>query len=158
MGDPACDGALREVFASPTASVGKDLLQAVRAHAATTSHEEAPATHAFMDDVLSRPPPGLAVSEEEAGLARQLFIDDSIQIVQAMLYFSLAGGLARFVLICLGPLYLISELTGELEHLQFPYCADVGSGLVPCTAPQEVRRRGFAFTCRCCLADSERIE
>ena len=96
MGDPACDGALREVFASPTASVGKDLLQAVRAHAAATSHEEAPATHAFMDEVLRRPPPGLAVSEEEACLARQLFIDDSIQIMQAMLYFSLAGGLARF--------------------------------------------------------------
>ncbi len=96
MGDPVCDGALREVFASPTTSVGKDLLHAVQSHAAATSHEEAPATHAFLDEVLRRPPPGIAATEQEVGLARQLFIDDSVQIMQAMLYFSLAGGLARY--------------------------------------------------------------
>ncbi|KAI1789447.1 hypothetical protein LXA43DRAFT_974282 [Ganoderma leucocontextum] len=96
MGDPVCDGALREVFTSPTASVGQDLLQAVQSHAAATSHEEAPATHAFLDEVFRRPPPGIAATEEEVTLARQLFIDDSVQIMQAMLYFSLAGGLARY--------------------------------------------------------------
>ena len=97
MGDYVCDTALREVFVSPAASVGRDLLQAVQAHAEATSREEAPATHAFLDEVLRRPPPSLAATEEEVVLARQLFIDDSVQIMQAMLYFSLAGGLARYV-------------------------------------------------------------
>ena len=60
-----CDSALREVYASPTASVGQDLLQAVQMHAATTSDEEAPATHAFLGEVLRAPPPGLAATEEE---------------------------------------------------------------------------------------------
>lgn len=97
MGDHACDTVLREVFASPAASVGRDLLHAVQAHAEATCCEEAPATHAFLDEVLRGPPPGLAATEEEVVLARQLFIDDSVQIMQAMLYFSLAGGLARYV-------------------------------------------------------------
>ncbi|KAM5541811.1 hypothetical protein V8D89_004540 [Ganoderma adspersum] len=139
MGDLACDGALREVFASPTASVGKDLLQAVQAHAAAMSHEEAPATHAFLDEVLRKPPPGLAVSEEEVGLARQLFIDDSVQIMQAMLYFSLAGGLAssRIVRTLEAVSYLVPHLKksgGEFP----PSLADVASQI-----PKESNDRTF---------------
>ncbi|PIL27853.1 hypothetical protein GSI_11007 [Ganoderma sinense ZZ0214-1] len=139
MGDPACDSALREVFSSPGESVGKDLLQAVRSHAAATSHEEAPATHAFLDEVLRRPPPGLAATEEEVGLARQLFIDDSVQIVQALLYFSLAGGLAS------------SRIARTLEAVSYlvPHLKNVGGEFPPSLAemasqiPKEMNDRTF---------------
>ncbi|TBU29454.1 hypothetical protein BD311DRAFT_720643 [Dichomitus squalens] len=96
-GDPVCDDALREVFASPSASVGQDLLDAVQDYAEATSREEAPATHAFLDEVLHNPPEGLSATDDEVAVARQFFIDDSVQIIQALLHYSLAGGLARFV-------------------------------------------------------------
>ncbi|KAI0690992.1 hypothetical protein C8T65DRAFT_711558 [Cerioporus squamosus] len=96
IGDPACDAALREVFKHPSATVGHDLLTALQDYAASADGN-APATEAFLDEVHKAPPPGLLATEEEIRIAQELFVDDSIQIMQALLHYSLAGGLARCV-------------------------------------------------------------
>ncbi|KAI0747158.1 hypothetical protein C8Q80DRAFT_1220314 [Daedaleopsis nitida] len=96
IGDPVCDAALREVFPQPSATVGKDLLQALKDHVASNTGKY-PAAEAFLDQVLQTPPAGLSATEEEVIIAQELFIDDSVQIMQALLHYSLAGGLARSV-------------------------------------------------------------
>ncbi|RDX46191.1 hypothetical protein OH76DRAFT_902101 [Lentinus brumalis] len=93
IGDPACDAALREAFKHPSATVGKDLLTALQEYAASTD-SDTPATKAFFDEVHQLPPAGLLATEEEVYVAQELFVDDSIQIMQALLHYSLAGGLA----------------------------------------------------------------
>lgn len=98
MGDPACDAALQEAFTHPSASVGRDLLAALEEHAASADND-AVATKAFLDEVHGMPPPGLLATEEEVRVAQEFFVDDSIQIIQALLHYSLAGGLARCVCI-----------------------------------------------------------
>ena len=93
LADPVCDHALRQAFNSPSASVGSDLLRTLE-FAATSDHE-AEAVRAFLDEVQRGPPPGLLASEEEIALAQDFFLDNSIQIMQALLHYSLAGGFAR---------------------------------------------------------------
>ncbi|RPD55549.1 hypothetical protein L226DRAFT_511620 [Lentinus tigrinus ALCF2SS1-7] len=92
IGDPSCDAALREAFAHPSASIGKDLLAALEEYAAGADGD-APATRAFLEEV-HQTPPDLSATEEEVRIAQELFADDSIQIMQALLHYSLAGGLA----------------------------------------------------------------
>ena len=93
-GDPLCDPALREVFSHPSSTVGQDLLQSLREHLVSTK-DHAPATQAFLNEVLQEPPAGLRATEQEVVAAQELFLDDSIQIIQALLHYSLAAGLSR---------------------------------------------------------------
>ncbi|KAI0360337.1 hypothetical protein OH77DRAFT_674257 [Trametes cingulata] len=92
-GDTLCDNALREVFSSPSSSVGKDLLRALEERA-NSRDGQCEAISAFIDEVHQAPPAGLLASEEEAVLAQEFFLDNSIQIMQALLHYSLAGGFA----------------------------------------------------------------
>ncbi|KAI0336605.1 hypothetical protein GY45DRAFT_1349875 [Cubamyces sp. BRFM 1775] len=94
LADPLCDDALRQAFNSPSSSVGKDLLRSLEEHAAASSHKPK-AVQEFLDTVQQEPPPGLLASEEEVVLAQEFFLDNSIQIMQALLHYSLAGGFAR---------------------------------------------------------------
>lgn len=76
-------------------STGKDLLHSMENYArdnATTS-----AAAAFLDAVSKPPPTDIQASEQDIAIAQLFFIDHSIQIMQAFLYYSLAGGFARYV-------------------------------------------------------------
>ena len=74
--------------------MGKDLLQSLQDHLVDTKGN-APAIEAFLREVNQPPPAGLRATEQEVVAAQELFLDDSIQIMQALLHYSLAGGLAR---------------------------------------------------------------
>ncbi|OCH86022.1 hypothetical protein OBBRIDRAFT_762060 [Obba rivulosa] len=92
QGDPLCDAALAEIFPSSSSSVGKDLLQALETYVA--EHPEAGSARAFLDEVSRVPPPDIEVRPEDVELARELFLDNAVQIMQALLHYSLAGGFA----------------------------------------------------------------
>ncbi|KAH9887311.1 hypothetical protein C8Q73DRAFT_260350 [Cubamyces lactineus] len=93
LADPVCDDALRQAFNSPSSSVGRDLLRTLEEFAAT-SGPNTEAVRAFLNEVQREPPPGLLASEEEVVVAQDFFLDNSIQIMQALLHYSLAGGFA----------------------------------------------------------------
>ncbi|KAI0646650.1 hypothetical protein C8Q79DRAFT_682979 [Trametes meyenii] len=92
LSDPLCDNALREAFPSPSASVGKDLLQKIEELASKIGPYEI--IRQFMEEVQQPPPAGIRASEEDIVLAQTFFLDNSIQIMQALLHYSLAGGFA----------------------------------------------------------------
>ncbi|KAH9930497.1 uncharacterized protein BXZ73DRAFT_90308 [Epithele typhae] len=94
-GDAACDAAVRQVFTHPGETVGKDLLQVMRDYAEVNSGgPRSSPVHAFLYEISQAPPVGLVASEDEIETAQELFLDDSVQIMQALLHYSLAGGLA----------------------------------------------------------------
>ena len=96
-------------------------------------------THAFLDEVLRSPPSALSATAEEVDLARQLFIDDSVQIMQALLHYSLAGGLARWVgprndyIRSNGNIPLSPRIVRTLEAVSYlvPHVKKTGSKLPP---------------------------
>lgn len=91
-GDPLCDEALQAVFPSSSSSVGKDLLASVEQFA--SDHPECLTVQAFLNEVIQLPPSDVKVHPDDVVLAQQVFLDNSIEIVQALLHFSLAGGFA----------------------------------------------------------------
>ncbi|KAL1941846.1 hypothetical protein VTO73DRAFT_6846 [Trametes versicolor] len=93
LGDALCDDALRHVFSGPSSSVGKDLLKTLQEQASARSGTPN-AAHDFLDDISQAPPAGILASKEEIVLAQNFFLDNSIQIMQALLHYSLAGGFA----------------------------------------------------------------
>lgn len=93
MGDSLCDDALREVFRTSSSTVGKDLLATLE-HYVAANPGNGP-VHAFLRQVSQRPSAGIQVSAQEAQLAQELFLDNSIEFSQALLHYSLAGGFAR---------------------------------------------------------------
>jgi len=92
MGDPLCDEALQTVFQASGSSVGKELLACLEEYAA--EHPEDGPVNAFLREVSQHPPAGIEVTGSEADLARELFLDNSIEFIQALLHYSLAGGFA----------------------------------------------------------------
>ncbi|KAF5389394.1 hypothetical protein D9757_004282 [Collybiopsis confluens] len=88
-GDPLCDNALQELFPDGIFH-GSDLFQ--RLESAHT--DEGSATARFWDSIHEYPPESIRITEKQVNLARTFFIDHSIQIMQALLYYSLAGGFA----------------------------------------------------------------
>ena len=93
MGDPLCDDALRAVFQSSASTVGKDLLANLERYVAANPGN-GPA-HTFLRRVSQRPSAGLQVTAQDAELAQELFLDNSLEFSQALLHYSLAGGFAR---------------------------------------------------------------
>ncbi|OBZ78280.1 hypothetical protein A0H81_02676 [Grifola frondosa] len=92
LGDPLCDNALEEMFPHPSSTVGKDLLQSLETYVA--EHPGLGPASDFLEEVSRLPPYGIKVSPEEAILAQEFFLDHSVQIMQALLHYSLAGGFA----------------------------------------------------------------
>ncbi|KZT01853.1 uncharacterized protein LAESUDRAFT_730745 [Laetiporus sulphureus 93-53] len=92
LGDPLCDDALETVFLTSSSSVGKDLLATLERFTAENPEDEP--VHRFLEEVRQVPPPAVRVNERDVRLAQQLFLDNSIEIVQALLHYSLAGGFA----------------------------------------------------------------
>ncbi|KAI8971269.1 hypothetical protein BD414DRAFT_469759 [Trametes punicea] len=93
LSDTSCDQALRQTFNSPSASVGKDLLRSLEERQ-STENAQSDAVGQFLDEVYRVPPTGILVSEEDLVLAQEFFLDNSVQIMQALLHYSLAGGFA----------------------------------------------------------------
>lgn len=93
IGDPLCDDALQVVFESSSSSIGKDLLATLEHYAAANPGDSA--VHTFLRQVSQHPTPGLQVTAQEAELAQELFLDNSVEFNQALLHYSLAGGFAR---------------------------------------------------------------
>lgn len=94
MGDPLCDAALETLFPTATSSVGKDLLASLEQYVADNPGRN----HAsvFLDEVSQAPPAGIQASEEQVELGQAFFLDYAIQIMQALLHYSLAAGFARY--------------------------------------------------------------
>ncbi|KAI0824901.1 hypothetical protein BC628DRAFT_1376486 [Trametes gibbosa] len=110
-GDPLCDAALRDVFDSASSSVGKELLSTLEEHSASE------AVQAFLNEVHQTPPAGILASDEEVALAQEFFLDNSIQIMQALLHYSLAGGFAspRIVATLEAVSYLVPHVQKDSE-------------------------------------------
>lgn len=77
--------------------MGKDLLQSLQDHVVGAGDTPS-AAREFLEEMLQEPPSGLVATEREVIIAQELFLDDSVQIMQALLHYSLAGGLARHVM------------------------------------------------------------
>ena len=92
MGDPSCDAAINAIFRQ-SSSVGKDLLESLQDHARSGSGSDMAAV--FLVEVSQVPPPGIRADAKDVLLARAFFLDYAIQIMQALLHYSLAGGFAR---------------------------------------------------------------
>lgn len=96
MGDPLCDAALEVLFPNPHASVGKDLYavlsEYVSQRSELSSHDP---VQAFWEAIHVAPPEDIAVTDEEVAVAQAFFVDHAIQIMQALLNYSLAAGFAR---------------------------------------------------------------
>ncbi|KAI0371402.1 hypothetical protein BV20DRAFT_203668 [Pilatotrama ljubarskyi] len=116
VGDPLCDDALRQAFAGPSSSVGKDLLQTLEQRA-DIQDDQSEAIRTFVDEIHQAPPSGIMATEEEVALAQAFFLDNSIQIMQALLHYSLAGGFAspRIVRTLAAVSYLVPHVRREDE-------------------------------------------
>lgn len=95
QGDPLCDAALQEMFSSPSSSVGHDLLSSLESY--ISSHPGPGPAREFLDLVSQAPPTEFVLSEDQVRLAQHFFLDNGVQIMQALLHYSLAGGFARWV-------------------------------------------------------------
>ncbi|OJT08286.1 hypothetical protein TRAPUB_825 [Trametes pubescens] len=113
LGDASCDKALRDVFSGPSSSVGKDLLKTLEEHASARS-DTSNAAQDFLDEMNQAPPAGILASEEEIVLAQNFFLDNSIQIMQALLHYSLAGGFASPRIV--RTLEAVSYLVPHVQH------------------------------------------
>lgn len=92
IGDISCDAAIEAIFWE-SSSTGKDLLESLQEHVKNRSDYDAAAE--FLAEVSEVPPTGIRVNAKDVLLARTFFLDYSIQIMQALLHYSLAGGFAR---------------------------------------------------------------
>ncbi|THU95363.1 hypothetical protein K435DRAFT_723767 [Dendrothele bispora CBS 962.96] len=90
--DPLCDAALEELFRN-TSPDGVDLFDRLMTFVTKESDPDATPLR-FYASVCELPPPGIRATDEQAEAGRAFFLDHSIQILQALLYYSLAGGFA----------------------------------------------------------------
>lgn len=72
--------------------VGKDLLKSLEECAAGGNHH----AQTFLNCILESPPPEILVSDIDVAEAQSFFLDYAIQIMQALLHYSLAAGFARY--------------------------------------------------------------
>ncbi|KAJ3844134.1 hypothetical protein EV361DRAFT_791650 [Lentinula raphanica] len=97
IGDPLCDAAIQELFPDRVYS-GADLLQCLESSTGSSHRSEDSTTSSsvqrFWDAIHEHPPMNIRASREQVEVARSFFIDHSVQIMQALLYYSLAGGFA----------------------------------------------------------------
>lgn len=94
VGDPLCDAAVEAIFDEPCReAVGKDLLQSLEECAAGGN----PHAQTFLHCILESPPPDILVSDIDVVEAQSFFLDYAIQIMQALLHYSLAAGFARYL-------------------------------------------------------------
>ncbi|GJE96281.1 DUF2236 domain-containing protein [Phanerochaete sordida] len=91
MADPSCDAALDAMF-KESSYIGKDLLESLENHSDQRSAPDA--ASAFLEEVSNIPPEDIRVDPRDVLIARDFFLDYSIQIMQALFHYSLAGGFA----------------------------------------------------------------
>ncbi|OSD02630.1 hypothetical protein PYCCODRAFT_328980 [Trametes coccinea BRFM310] len=117
LSDDTCDAALREAFTGPSSTVGKDLLGSLASLSQESGRTQS-SVQRFLDHVNAEPPETLRVSEEEVTVAQEFFLDNSIQIMQALLHYSLAGGFAspRIVRTLEAVSYLVPHVRRGVEN------------------------------------------
>jgi len=91
-GDLVCDNALLVIFPKASDSVGKDLYETLVSY--VDAHPGHNAASIFLHEAQRAPPSEIEVSEEEVSQGRMFFLDHAMQIMQAFLHYSLAGGFA----------------------------------------------------------------
>ncbi|KAJ7573881.1 hypothetical protein C8J56DRAFT_839574 [Mycena floridula] len=90
--DPLCDSALEVLFDKPDSSVGVDLYTRLETYINQGGSDAA--VLAFWSAIQANPPDSIAANIGEIKLGRELFLDTFLQGMQALLYYSLAGGFA----------------------------------------------------------------
>ncbi|TFY58433.1 hypothetical protein EVG20_g8151 [Dentipellis fragilis] len=93
-GDKRCDEALKALFPDPSTHAGKDLLAALEEHGKARGSNDIDPAFFFLDAIYEQPPDDLCITEQEYRIASDFFLDYAVQIAQALLYYSLAGGFA----------------------------------------------------------------
>ncbi|KAE9411172.1 hypothetical protein BT96DRAFT_803810 [Gymnopus androsaceus JB14] len=93
-GDSVLDDALQELF--PDGLIpGADLFQRLESCISSKGEKlDTSATTRFWEVIHKCPPDNIRATEKQIELAQSFFIDHSAQIMQALLYYSLAGGFA----------------------------------------------------------------
>jgi hypothetical protein len=94
QGDSLCDQAIEELT-QQSSLTGIDLYAALESHINQHGREPSCSAFQFWESVHQLPPDSIRVDERGLQLGRELFLDNAIQISQALLYYSLAGGFAR---------------------------------------------------------------
>ncbi|KAA1478715.1 hypothetical protein DENSPDRAFT_695692 [Dentipellis sp. KUC8613] len=128
-GDRKCDEALKTLAPDPSTHAGKDLLAALEKHDEARDPSGFDPALCFLDAIYERPPDDLCMTEQEYRTATNFFLDYAIQIAQALLYYSLAGGFAspRIVRTLHAVSYLVphgqtrGEMAGGLPPVPAPF-------------------------------------
>ncbi|KAK1232654.1 hypothetical protein PQX77_004216 [Marasmius sp. AFHP31] len=93
-GDPLCDAALVHLL-SDSSPAGMDLYHRLQTFVTKLdAHDNASPASTFWKAIADIPPSDIRVTDEQFERGRALFLDNSIQIGQSLLYYSLAGGFA----------------------------------------------------------------
>ncbi|KAI9061616.1 hypothetical protein FKP32DRAFT_1575763 [Trametes sanguinea] len=130
LSDVACDAALREAFSCPSSTVGKDLLRSLESLSEDSGMTQS-AVQRFLDEVNEEPPEAVRASKEEVIIAQEFFLDNSIQIMQALLHYSLAGGFAspRIVRTLEAVSYLVPHIRREANNVHTASLTDALSNI-----------------------------
>lgn len=92
-GDPLCDAAISQMAADKS-TYELDLLSKLEGLVSKDDDPSSPA-HSFWKAVCESPPDDIRITDEEFERARALYLDHTVQISQAFLYYALGGGFAR---------------------------------------------------------------
>ncbi|KAF9263419.1 hypothetical protein L218DRAFT_865226 [Marasmius fiardii PR-910] len=117
-GDPLCDAALVHLLSDSSSVDGIDMYHRLQAFVVKLdAHDNASPVSTFWKSITDVPPSDIRVTDEEFERARALFLDNSVQISQSLLYFSLAGGFAspRIVRTLEAVSYLVPSSDKELS-------------------------------------------
>lgn len=90
-----CDDAISEIFSSGVSPAGQDLYSLLESFVTSKGNDLSSSAVLFWQDLHRLPPIGIQVSDKDTVLAQQFYLDCAVQISQALLYYSLAGGFAR---------------------------------------------------------------
>ncbi|KAI0674649.1 hypothetical protein C8Q78DRAFT_967687 [Trametes maxima] len=141
LSDPLCDRALKEAFSNPSDSVGKDLLRFIEGLGDEEGTYEM--IRQFADEVQQPPPAGIRVTEEDVLIAQNFFPDNSIQIMQALLHYSLAGGFAspRIVRTLEAVSYLVPHVRrDDIDGSHPPSISDIVSSISKTSSDRTLTR------------------
>ncbi|KAL0069356.1 hypothetical protein AAF712_003721 [Marasmius tenuissimus] len=122
QGDPLCDGAIPQLASAPNGSnPSSDLLtnleDFVRVSVAEKDSDSTSACHEFWKSISEPPPQDLCLTDEQFERARNLYLDHTVQISQAFLYYALGGGFAspRIVRTLEAVSYLVPSKPGAIS-------------------------------------------
>ncbi|KAL0576428.1 hypothetical protein V5O48_005564 [Marasmius crinis-equi] len=117
-GDPLCDGATTHLASAYKSNPSLDLLANLEDFIAKENDPESMSPcHDFWKSISEPPPPELRLTDEQFERARGLYLDNTVQISQALLYYALGGGFAspRIVRTLEAVSYLVPSKPGAIS-------------------------------------------